>query len=276
MIAWLGDRDEEELRTFLLADPVQNLFLLGALETHGVTGIPGETPVAFAGVRRNGRLAGVVFVGGNGRLLVPSCTDPADAEEAGAFLADRYRIEHVVGERSASDALWSALALPPPRICREHRLLVLTPEACGPHVCGTLRAAGHADLEPVVELGRQLHWEELGVDPLAADAVGFRLRVAGRIAAGRVFVAEENGTVAFRAEVGTRCRSGAQIEGVVTAPAFRRRGLATRAMGQLARNLLASLPRVTLHVAADNAPALALYRRLGFVPALPFRRIVAA
>lgn len=276
MIARLGVGDEEELRAFLLRDPVQNLFLLGVLEDHGVTGIPGGTPVGFVGIRRGDerRLAGVVFVGGNGRLLVPSCPDPEDATAAGAFLAGHFRIDHLVGERTAADALWRGLDLPRPRTCRDHRLLLLTPECCGPHVAA-LRQAGQADLGAVVELSRQLHREELDVDPLAVDPVGFRRRAAERIAAGRVFVLDHEGEVAFRAEVGTRCRYGAQVEGVITAPAHRRRGLATRAMGQLGRMLLAGLPRVTLHVADDNAPALALYRRLGFVPALPFRRIVA-
>ncbi len=274
MIAWLGGRDEEELRSLLLRDPLQNLFLLGVLEEHGLHGSPSGPPIGFLGIRRGPGLAGVVFVGGQGRLLVPFCPDPADARAAGAFLEGRYRIGNLVGERAAVDALWAGLASPLPRVRRDHRLMVLTPDGCGPHVAPALRRATDADLEAVVELGRQLHREELDVDPLTVDPVGFRRRCAERIAAGRVHLLDHQGVPAFRAEVGTLCRHGAQLEGVVTAPTCRRLGLATRAIGQLGRTLLAGLPRVTLHVAEDNAPARALYRRVGFVPALPFRRIV--
>jgi predicted GNAT family acetyltransferase len=278
MIAWLEERDAEELRALLLRDPVENLFLLGLLEDHGITGRYGGPAIDFLGIRdrTSHRLKGAVFIGGQGRLIVPSCADPADALAAGRFLAGRYRPGSVVGRRAAADALWRGLDAPWPRLYRDHQLFVLTPDGCGPHVAPALRLATADDLEAVVELARALHREELDRDPGAGTAAeAFRRRCADRIAAGRSWVLEAEGTIAFRAEVGTRCRQGAQIEGVYTAPAFRGRGLATRAIGQLGRLLLGDRPRVTLHAAVANAPAVALYRRVGFVPALPFRLIVA-
>jgi RimJ/RimL family protein N-acetyltransferase len=57
----------------------------------------------------------------------------------------------------------------------------------------------------------------------------------------------------------------AAIGNVTTHPAARGQGLATAATAALCRRLLETVDVVTLNVKADNAAAIAVYRRLGFV-----------
>jgi predicted GNAT family acetyltransferase len=57
----------------------------------------------------------------------------------------------------------------------------------------------------------------------------------------------------------------AALGNVATLPRLRRHGLATRACGALCRLLLDDgIDTIALNVRADNAPAIAAYRRLGF------------
>jgi RimJ/RimL family protein N-acetyltransferase len=56
----------------------------------------------------------------------------------------------------------------------------------------------------------------------------------------------------------------AALGNVTTHPEVRGRGLATAAVAALCRRLLETVDVVTLNVKADNAPAIAVYERLGF------------
>jgi predicted GNAT family acetyltransferase len=56
----------------------------------------------------------------------------------------------------------------------------------------------------------------------------------------------------------------AAIGNVVTHPAHRNRGYAGLVTARLCRSLLEKVEHVGLHVKADNAAALACYRKLGF------------
>jgi GNAT superfamily N-acetyltransferase len=56
----------------------------------------------------------------------------------------------------------------------------------------------------------------------------------------------------------------AALGNVATRPEFRGRGLATATCARLCRSLLANVDQIGLNVRADNAPAIACYRRLGF------------
>ena len=58
----------------------------------------------------------------------------------------------------------------------------------------------------------------------------------------------------------------AALGNVATHPAYRGRGLATRACAQLCRGLLAVADHIGANVKADNAGALRCYERLGFTP----------
>ncbi len=81
----------------------------------------------------------------------------------------------------------------------------------------------------------------------------FGIRADSRIvAAGGVHVYAENYGVAA-------------LGNIATHPDFRGRGLATQVTASIVRNLLPTVDSIGLNVKADNAAAIACYRKLGFV-----------
>jgi predicted GNAT family acetyltransferase len=56
----------------------------------------------------------------------------------------------------------------------------------------------------------------------------------------------------------------AALGNVATRPAWRGRGLAKRATARLCQSRLEHVPHIGANVKADNLPAIACYRRLGF------------
>ena len=84
---------------------------------------------------------------------------------------------------------------------------------------------------------------------------------------GRYVGVREHGTLACVAGVHVHSPTWrvAALGNVATLPELRGRGLATRACGALCRLLLADgVDTIALNVRADNAPAIAAYRTLGF------------
>lgn len=224
-------------------------------------------------MERGGQLSAAVFVGAYGRLVVPVSADADAGREIGAYLRSHATIGTLIGAREAVDAIWAAYGGGRPRLMRAQRMMSVGADDLGPWTSPRLRAATAGDLDEVLVAAARLHREDMGIDPMRHDAAAFKRRVAERIQAGQTFVIFDDGDLAFKADVGARSSTGAQIEGVYTAPGHRRRGLATGAVGQLCRTLLGAVRWVTLHVNDDNASAIGLYRKVGFSGSRPFRLI---
>lgn len=263
----------EELRTFLAKDPIQNVYALGVLEEHR-TGGPGAAAVTYTAALEAGQLVGVAVVAAKGGLVLPCVADPATAQELGRQLAEKVRLRGALGERAAVDALLRGLACGRPRLSRIQRLFAASADDLGPFVCPELRAAEAADAPQLVALDAAAVQEAFGGDPLAADARAFARRVAVRVAAGRTFVYAEGGKILVKVDIGARSRHGAELEGLYTLPAARRRGLATNVLGQLARTTLGAIPRITMRVDEKDAALAAVCRRVGMLPNRPQRMVV--
>ncbi|HUB05741.1 MAG TPA: GNAT family N-acetyltransferase [Myxococcales bacterium] len=272
-IRLMGETDRKALTDLLASDPVQNLFLLGMLEEHGMGGH--DSAHAFYALPAEGAPRAVVLVSRSG-LWVPSVPESRLAQQLGSALKALPMLSSV-GERAAVDALWISHGGPArrPRLARLQRLLQLTPDDMGPWITSQLRPARPEDLPQLAEASALMQRDDLGVDPRGIDAAAHERRCLERIHTGRSWVLFENGQLVFKADVGVRSRWGAQVEGVYTAEGSRHRGIATKGLGQLCRTLLSGLPRLTLHADAGNEPALGLYRKLGFTPQRELRLLIS-
>jgi hypothetical protein len=266
----LGAGEAGPLRTFLLREASQHLYLLGLLEEFGMGAASGQGTHVFWGRLERGALTAALFVGGGGALVVPSASPtPYVGALATAALAatPSLRLRACLGERGAVDAAVRALSRgAAPSVSRPQRLLVVSADDMGPFTNPRLRLAREEDLPRLVPLAAGDVEERLGHRPLVDDPEGFEARVRMRVRASRTYVLEEGGELVFKVDVGCRSQWGAELEGVYTHPAHRRRKHAILSLGQISRHLLSSLPRLALRLDEGDEAATTLARRVGYVP----------
>ena len=216
----------------------------------------------------NGGLSALCHVGAN---VVPA----GRGCSAFAPCAARGRARMIIGEERAVDELWEELAtrMPSPRDDRPGQPVYELREPPEPGGTG-LRAATLADLDVLVPAAAAAHAEEIGVDPLAADAQGFRWRTRAQVEEGRSWLWVENGTIRFKAEASAWTPAAVQLQQVWVDPASRRRGDGSRGLRDLCRLLLETTPVVCLFVRPENEAAIRLYESIGMRRTLTFRSLV--
>lgn len=263
----LAPPDLIEMFGFLDRDPVVNVYLL-ALTLRDTLGKPQDE---FWAARRNGELVGLVHVGGRSGAVLPL----GDNDEAMELLAERVvarlaflpRRFQVIGPRSAVAILVQRLRSEDlePRLFRnqcymavERGKLVATPRL------GALRRAVTDDYDMLFESGALLRIEELDEDPRAVDPEGWARRVEEECRDGYTHVWEDGQGLCFRASISAWTPDAAQVSGVYTPPARRNQGMARRGLTELCARLLDRSLSVCLFVNDFNAPALAVYRKIGF------------
>lgn len=249
----------EQILRYCAEDPVERVFL----EDVARRGLG-----RFAGVEEDGRLVALCHTGAN---VVPSgrgCGVFADVTvRAGARM--------LIGEQGAVSDLWEAARhkLPAPRQDRPGQPVYTISDAPEPGASG-LRPAKLGDLDLLVPACARAHEVELGIDPLARDANGFRWRTRTQIETGRSWLWAEDGVILFKAEASAWTPEAVQLQQVWTDPAARRAGNGSRGLRDLIGRLLAQVPRVCLFVRADNEPAIKLYDTVGMQHVLDYRSVL--
>ncbi len=248
-----------EILDFCREDPVERVYLEDAAR---------RAIGRFAGLCVKGRLVALCHVGAN---LVPSGHGCGGL----AAVAAASRASMVIGEERAVSDLWDAAAavLPEPREDRPGQPVYVLDERLAPGDSG-LRLATRADLELLLPVCARAYAQEVGVDPLASDADGFRWRTRSQIDEGRSWLWTEDGRILFKAEASAWTPNAVQLQQVWVDPEVRGRGYGQRGLGDLCNRLLESVPRVCLFVRADNAPAIRLYQRIGMRRALSYRTLI--
>jgi GNAT superfamily N-acetyltransferase len=249
----------EQILRYCAEDPVERVFL---------EDVARRRLGRFAGVEEDGRLVALCHTGAN---VVPSgrgCGVFADATV-------RARARMLIGEQGAVSDLWEAVRrkVPAPREDRPGQPVYTISAAPGPGETG-LRPARLSDLDLLVPACARAHEVELGIDPLARDADGFRWRTRTQIEEGRSWLWAEDGVILFKAEASAWTPAAVQLQQVWTDPAARGAGNGSRGLRDLIRLLLGQAPRVCLFVRADNEPAIRLYDAVGMQHVLDYRSVL--
>jgi hypothetical protein len=211
----------------------------------------------FSAFADNGRLTALCHVGAN---VVPS------GSECGRFAqaASRGRARMIIGDERAVDELWDDLArlMPAPRNDRPGQPVYAISEPPPPGDSG-LRPATDKDFALLLPACAAAHEEEIGIDPMARDAEGFRWRTRSQIEEGRSWLWVERGTILFKAEASAWTPAAIQIQQVWVDTPARNKGYAQRGMRDLCRLLLQRVPTVCLFVRPENGPAIRVYEAIG-------------
>ncbi len=129
-----------------------------------------------------------------------------------------------------------------------------------------LRPARPEDYDLVHRTGAELRAEELGEDPRLADPETYARRVEEECRQGHTYLWLANAALRFRASLSALTADAVQISAVFVPPEHRNHGLARRGLAELCMRLFARTRAACLFVNDSNAPAIAVYRRLGFRP----------
>jgi hypothetical protein len=222
-------------------------------------------PFAFYGRFDNAVLTAALFVGGQGGLVVPSASDASATSFIADALSSSMKLRGTMGDKSAVDALVRSLCAGKPRLSRTQRLFSVSADDLGPFTNPLLRLAREEDLPRLLPLAQGYVREALERDPLAEDPQGYEARVIQRIRQRRTYVLEEAGGLVFKVDIGSRSQYGAELEGVYTLPAERKKGHATLCLGQISRHLLSSLPRLTMRIDEHDESTARIARKVGYL-----------
>jgi ribosomal protein S18 acetylase RimI-like enzyme len=272
----LGPRDVPEVLSFLEDDPVLNAYLI-ALVLRDALARPHDT---WWGARRDGRLTAILYVGAHSGAVLPAGDDLEAHRALGrAAFAERpaapSRLQ-LIGPRDAVAALREHFPGPgaSARLERSQVYLVLErPPGTSGMLAPELRTARREDYAYLYHAGADLRTEELLEDPRNVDPVAFARRVEEECRDGWTWILRDARGLCFRAGVSALTSEAAQISGVYVPAPMRGQGIATRALGELCARLLQRSRVVCLFVNDFNAPALALYRRLGFRHLAPWTSV---
>ena len=200
--------------------------------------------------------------------LVPA--GDAAAGAAFAMAAERIGWRVLVGDATVAEALLDAY----PRGLfrrrpsgREQRFMATTAASELARPVG-FRRATYEDVSVLTEFACCLHVEDQMGPPLSRGArPSVRARMADSVAHGLTYVVERDRSVVAKFDVSLHSKTrGAQIAGVYVEPDYRGRSITAQAVAAIIRDLTRDgVPGVTLHVRADNAPAIAAYRRAGLI-----------
>ena len=249
----------EQILRFCAEDPVERVFL----EDVARRGLG-----RFVGLASGDDLHALCHLGVN---VVPS------GSGCGVFAreASRSAPRMVIGEAKAVTELWEAAheRLPRPREDRPGQpvFVIRTPPEAGDTA---LRPATIDDLELLMPACAAAHEQELGLDPLARDAEGFRWRTRSQIEDERSWLWVEDDVILFKAEASAWTPEAVQLQQVWVDPSARRRGYGARGLADLCRLLLETVPTVCLFVRAENAPAIRLYETIGMEHTLDYRSLL--
>lgn len=272
----LTPADLVEAFAFLDRDRVLNVYLLALLMRDSLARPQDE----YWAARREGRIAGMLYVGVPSGAVLPVGDDDEAMERLGDLARERVermpRRFQVVGTRAALGPFVARFARAglTPRLDRAQIYMSLASGALRPcERLPALRPATPQEFALVYETGAELRAEELAEDPRLVDPAAYRRRAEEECRDGYTVLWLADDGLRFRASVSAITTDAAQISGVYTPPPQRRRGYARRGMSELCTRLFARSGHACLFVNDFNAAAIAVYRTIGFTDHAPWRSL---
>ncbi len=211
-----------------------------------------------------GAIAGLCYFGPQ---IVPCGDDPAALEAFGARARRATATRMIVGPRPAVEALWAqartALRVPSAIRASQPVYRLERADLAYSRADADVGQATLSELDEITRNSAEMIAGENGGDPRRTNA-DFRGRTARVISARWWWRYRIAGRLAFMCNVGSATEKTAQLQGVWTPPEMRGAGHATRGLGAICDHLLDEHPTLCLYVNDFNAPAIALYERVGF------------
>lgn len=262
----VADDDLNAALQFLRRDPLINVYLISRLL---------EEPAAAASqmviVRMNGSIVLVASLASNIVLGSEPALAPDIVETAIDLVADRILVRMlpvraIISPAHLVELLWNRLRtrIDAPTVVRMNQPIYALSSGAGLPDLDRARYSSIRDLDALVPACAAMHREEVGIDPLERDAVGYRERIRELVLKKRSIVLVENGTIVSKCEYSAVTDESVQLMGVWTHPQHRRHGYSRITLRETCGHLLRERKTVTLFVNDFNTPAIRLYEEIGF------------
>ena len=267
----LTEDERDEVLAFLARRPLHSVILAGWIRDHGI--VSPQHRGEFYGCRGdNGNLVGVALIG-------KYVLFEARGDDAIIAFARRARacpdVRMMFAQENELNAFWHYYdgIAPMPRTSRHQLITSVGCDSKDIDFVEELRIATEADLDQVIAAHAEMVFEETGVDPLLADADGFRMRCSRRVEDGRVWVWVKDGELIFKTDVVSVTSAAIYIEGLWVNPKARGRGNSTRGLTTMCRRLLTGSNAMCGFLDEEHAFANSLYRRAGFTAVDTYAKI---
>lgn len=262
----IGDEDVDGALAFLRHDPLINVYLISRLL---------EEPTAAAtqiyAVRHNRNFVLLASLSTNVVLAAQPGQRDDILETATAMIAERITtrlipVRAIISPAVLVERLWNRLRvrLDPPTVVRMNQPVYAIRKRVDFPDLTRARFATMRDLDSLVPACAAMHKEEVGIDPLERDAVGYRERIRELVERRRAVIRVEDGVIASKCEFSAVTDDAVQLMGVWTHPQFRRKGLSRATLTEVCGHLFRKGKNVTLFVNDFNLPAISLYEKMGF------------
>lgn len=261
----LSDEETTAAVAFLRRDPLINIYLLSRLLEER-----SAAATQIFAVRHNREIVLEAALSTN-IVLAGDATLPAEVTETAiALVADRILtrmlpVRAIISPASLVETLWTHLGsrIDPPTVVRMNQPIYAIRRQLGFPDLTEARYATMIDLDQLVPACAAMHKEEVGIDPLLRDAIGYRERIRELVERRRAIVQVVDGRIVSKCEFSAVTDDAVQLMGVWTSPDARRHGYSFSLLSEVFGHLFRKGKAVTLFVNDFNAPAIALYEKLG-------------
>lgn len=257
----LTEEDKREALIFLSLRPVNAVILIGWIRDHGMVS-PHHRGTFYGYRNENGDLAGVAMIGRN--LLFEASSH--EAINAFAVSARDHDVKMIFAEEEKIKTFWRNYRpeTPMPKPSNHQMITCVEPASIEIENINEMRIATREELDQIVAAHAEMVMAETGVDPLATDADGFRMRCTQRVDQGRVWVWMKEGELIFKTDIVSVTREAIYIEGLWVNPKARGNRYSTRCLASMCRQLLSGSNTVCGFLDAEHPLSMSLYRNAGF------------